>query len=222
MTDTMVPSITLVVTASVLFGCGVYLLLARSVIRALIGFLLLSNGVNLLFIVASGSPGDPPVLGDEQHHGVYTDPVPQALVLTAIVITLGMTAFVLALAHRSWQLTRSDLVDDDPESARIHLLAEASHLDDPGSEAEADATIAAGADETQDSEEAEDSEIPVAIRRAAKPKHRPRESGASIGEQSAAARGDHATHGGDHATHGGEDGDQRDGRGETSTDGGER
>lgn len=147
MTDMMTPSVNLVVTAAVLFGCGVYLLLARSVIRALIGFLLLSNGINLLFIVASGNPGDPPVLGDERHHEVYTDPVPQALVLTAIVITLGLTAFVLALAHRAWQLTRSDLVDDDPESARIHHLAETNDPTDGTADAEDDATLAAGADE---------------------------------------------------------------------------
>lgn len=150
MTDTIVPSITLVVTAAVLFGTGVYLLLARSVIRALLGFLLLSNGVNLLFLIASGNPGDPPILGEETHHEAYTDPVPQALVLTAIVITLAMTAFVLALAHRSWQLTRSDLVDDDPESARIHHLAESNDTRDPERKAEDDATIAAVSDQSAD------------------------------------------------------------------------
>lgn len=143
MTDTIAPNITLVITASVLLGTGVYLLLARSVVRALIGFLLLSNGVNLFFIVASGSPGDPPVLNEGRHHELFTDPVPQALILTAIVITLGMTAFVLALAHRGWQLGQNDLVDDDPESARIHHKAEANDMSDEQGAEEATEAIAA-------------------------------------------------------------------------------
>lgn len=125
----MTPNLTLVVVGSVLIGCGVYLLLARSVIRALIGFLLMSNGVNVLFLIASGPVGEVPIVG-EGDGGPVSDPIPQALVLTAIVITLGMTAFVLALAHRAWQLGRSDLLDDDPESARIHRKAESNDLSD--------------------------------------------------------------------------------------------
>ena len=53
----------------------------------------------------------------------YADPVPQAMVLTAIVITLGMTAFLLAMAYRSWQLHRHDEVQDDVEDRRIARLA---------------------------------------------------------------------------------------------------
>ena len=52
-----------------------------------------------------------------------TDPLPQAMVLTAIVITLGMTAFILAMAHRSWQLSRTDVVADDVEDLRLLALA---------------------------------------------------------------------------------------------------
>lgn len=122
----MTPNLTLVVVTGVLLATGVYLLLSRSVVRALLGFLLMSNAASLLFIIASGPSGRPPLAGEGE--GPMSDPVPQALVLTAIVITLAMTAFVLALAHRSWQLGRSDLVDDDPESARIHLQAEADQL----------------------------------------------------------------------------------------------
>jgi multicomponent Na+:H+ antiporter subunit C len=128
----MTPNLTLVVVAAVLTGCGVYLLLSRSVIRGLIGFLLMSNGVNVLFVIASGDPGEVPIIG-EGDLGPVSDPVPQALVLTAIVITLGMTAFVLALAHRAWQLVGSDLLEDDPESARIHRRAEANDTGGMGS-----------------------------------------------------------------------------------------
>lgn len=124
----MTPNLTLVVTASVLIGSGVYLLLARSLVRALMGFLLMGNGINLIFIVASGPAGAPPIVGAGE--GPQADPVPQAMVLTAIVITLAMTAFVLALAHRSVH-AGMDLVADDSESARIHAMAEADQLDGP-------------------------------------------------------------------------------------------
>jgi len=123
----MTPNLTLVLVASVLVGTGAYLFLSRSLVRALMGFLLMGNGVNLVFIIGSGPAGSPPIVGAGDG-GPMADPVPQALVLTAIVITLAMTAFVLALAHRGWQLARDDLVTDDTESARIHARAEADDL----------------------------------------------------------------------------------------------
>lgn len=117
----MSPDVLLCVLAGVLVGCGVHLLLARSVVRALLGFLLLGNGINLLFVVAAGPRGRAPIVGVGE--GPMADPLPQAMSLTAIVITLAMTGFVLALAHRGWQLGRSDVVEDDPEDARIGLRA---------------------------------------------------------------------------------------------------
>jgi multicomponent Na+:H+ antiporter subunit C len=53
-----------------------------------------------------------------------SDPLPQIMILTAIVITLGMTAFLLALAYRNWTLTGNDEVQDDVEDRRIMVLAE--------------------------------------------------------------------------------------------------
>ena len=123
----MSPNITLILVAATLIGTGVYLLLARSIVRALVGFLLMGNGINLLFMVASGPAGEVPILG-EGEGGPIADPIPQALVLTAIVITLAMAAFVLALAHRAWQLGRDDLLEDDEESARIHRRAEENDM----------------------------------------------------------------------------------------------
>ena len=122
----MSPNLTLVLVASTLIGTGTYLFLSRSLVRALMGFLLMGNGINLLYIVASGPAGAPPIVGESAEE--MADPVPQALVLTAIVITLAMTAFVLALAHRGRQLSGVDLVSDDTESARIHARAEADDL----------------------------------------------------------------------------------------------
>lgn len=117
----MTPDLLLSLLAGLLVGCGVHLLLARSVVRALLGFLLLGNGINLLFVVASGPRGRAPIVGLGE--GPMADPLPQAMSLTAIVITLAMTGFVLAMAHRAWQLRRSDVVEDDPEDARIGLRA---------------------------------------------------------------------------------------------------
>ncbi|WP_050670442.1 Na(+)/H(+) antiporter subunit C [Luteipulveratus halotolerans] len=118
----MTPNIVLLLVVAGLFATGVYLLLARSVVRALIGFMLLSNGANILFLVASGDAGRAPIVG-KNDGARMSDPLPQAMVLTAIVIGLGMTAFMLALAHRSWQLSKTDVLADDLEDARIQRRA---------------------------------------------------------------------------------------------------
>jgi multicomponent Na+:H+ antiporter subunit C len=120
----MTANLTLAIAAGILVACGVYLLLERSLTRILLGIIIISNGVNLLFLVASGSPGTPPIVGlfDPE---TTADPLPQAMVLTAIVITMGTTAFVLALAYRSFQLNGHDEVADDVEDARIRQLAQA-------------------------------------------------------------------------------------------------
>ncbi|RYV50970.1 Na(+)/H(+) antiporter subunit C [Pengzhenrongella frigida] len=118
----MSPNLVLVVVIAVLVTTGVYLLLERSLSRVLIGIILLGNGINLSFLVAGGAAGGAPIVGTTPE-GEMSDPLPQAMVLTAIVITLGMTAFLLALAYRSWQLHRHDEVQDDVEDRRIARIA---------------------------------------------------------------------------------------------------
>ncbi|WP_098456606.1 Na(+)/H(+) antiporter subunit C [Sanguibacter antarcticus] len=118
----MSPSLVLVVAIGALFISGVYLLLERSLTRVLVGFILIGNGVNLLFLVAGGAAGGPPIVGTTASEDM-SDPLPQAMVLTAIVITLALTAFVLAMAYRSWQLHGHDEVQDDLEDRRIVRLA---------------------------------------------------------------------------------------------------
>ncbi len=122
-------NLTLILTASVLIGCGVYLILERSLTRVLVGLLVMGNGVNILFLVASGPAGQAPIVGTAEP-AEMSDPLPQALVLTAIVIALGTTAFVLAMAHRSWQLNGNDDVQDDVEDASIRRLAAADEASD--------------------------------------------------------------------------------------------
>lgn len=118
----MTPNITLIIVSSVLVATGVTLILERSLTRILIGFLLLGNGVNILFLVVSGPAGTAPIVG--LGDATMSDPLPQAMALTAIVISMGVTAFGLALAYRSWQLTGHDDVQDDVEDARVRRLAE--------------------------------------------------------------------------------------------------
>jgi multicomponent Na+:H+ antiporter subunit C len=114
----MTPSVVLVLAIGVLFAAGVYLLLERSLTRVLLGFILMGNGANLLFLVAGGRAGGAPLIGTTPEDEM-SDPLVQAMVLTAIVITLGITAFVLAMAYRSWQLHGHDEVQDDLEDRRI-------------------------------------------------------------------------------------------------------
>lgn len=117
----MTASLTLVVLMAVLFGAGITIMLERSLTRVLVGFLLVGNAVNILIFLMSGAPGLAPILSDGVTTDEISDPVPQAFVLTAIVINLGITAFMLALIYRSWWLARlgekGDLVDDETELA---------------------------------------------------------------------------------------------------------
>jgi len=138
----MTANLALVLTSSVLVAAGVYLLLERSLTRVLIGIILISNGVNVAFLVAGGRAGGAPIVGVTEPARM-SDPLPQAMVLTAIVITLGITAFLLAMAYRSWQLTGHDEVQDDVEDAAIRRLARAdaeSRSYDDGDDDEADST----------------------------------------------------------------------------------
>ncbi|MGW6426005.1 Na(+)/H(+) antiporter subunit C [Nocardia sp. NPDC055053] len=116
----MSANLILLITIGALTACGVYLLLERIVSKMLLGMILLGNAVNLLILTMGGPDGKPPVLGstDTAHDGM-ADPLAQAMVLTAIVITMGLAAFVLALAYRSYMLTTSEDVRNDPEDAQI-------------------------------------------------------------------------------------------------------
>jgi multicomponent Na+:H+ antiporter subunit C len=121
-------SLSLILAAAGMIGCGVYLVLERSLTRVLVGLVMLGNGVNLLFLISGGAAGRAPIVGSDA--SPMSDPLPQALVLTAIVISLGTTAFVLAMAYRSWQLTGHDDVQDDVEDAAIRRLAAADEASD--------------------------------------------------------------------------------------------
>lgn len=120
----MTANLTLAIVAGALIACGVYLITERSLSRILVGVVLASNGVSVLYLVASGPAGGAPIIGLTPKEQM-SDPLPQAMVLTAIVITMSVAAFVLAMAYRSFQINGHDEVQDDIEDARIAALAEA-------------------------------------------------------------------------------------------------
>lgn len=132
-------SLTLIIIMAVLFACGVYAMLERSLTRVLIGFLLLGNATNLLLLIVMGVPGSAPFYGAE---GEVSDPLPQALTLTAIVITFAVSAFLLALIYRSWQLGQADTVADDEAdiALRARTDAEEDVFDDEALIEDEDAT----------------------------------------------------------------------------------
>ena len=96
----MTISLVLLIVMAVLYACGVYLMLERSMTRVLLGFLLVGNATNLLLIAMAGQPGEAPIVRDGLAAQDMTDPLPQALILTAIVITFGVSAFLMALIYR--------------------------------------------------------------------------------------------------------------------------
>jgi multicomponent Na+:H+ antiporter subunit C len=122
-------NLTLMGVAALLIATGVYLMMERSLTRVLVGVLLAGNGVNVVFLVASGPAGAAPFVGTNPADRI-SDPLPQAMVLTAIVITLGLTAFLLTMAYRSFQLNGHDEVADDVEDRQIVRLAEADLASD--------------------------------------------------------------------------------------------
>lgn len=120
MTTYLVPLILI----GVLTSAGVYLLLERNLTRMLLGLLLISNAINLLILNAGGTSGNPPVRGRTSGTETTTaDPLAQAMILTAIVITMGVAAFVLALTYRSYRINTIEEVGNDPEDIRVSQLS---------------------------------------------------------------------------------------------------
>ena len=107
--------ILLALLVGILYAAGFYMMLRRSIIKLIIGLILLSNAANLLIFTVSGlTRGTPPIIpeGSEIMAGDFADPVPQALILTAIVIGFGVQAFAIVLIKKVFQRTGTDDLDD--------------------------------------------------------------------------------------------------------------
>ncbi|WP_283614122.1 Na(+)/H(+) antiporter subunit C [Mycolicibacterium poriferae] len=126
----MSPSLVGLIAIGAMLSCGVYLVLDRSLTRMLLGVLLISNAVNLLLLITAGPSGNPPVRGRTVlGREITADPLAQAMILTAIVITMGVAAFMLALAYRSYQLTTAEEIGRDPEDVAVAERSEDDHRD---------------------------------------------------------------------------------------------
>ncbi|OOB90622.1 Na(+)/H(+) antiporter subunit C [Rathayibacter sp. VKM Ac-2630] len=123
----MSTTLVLVVVMAVMYAAGVYQMLERSLTRILIGFVLIGNATNILILLMAGRSGFAPFVvegrGYEETAEGMADPLPQALILTAIVITFGITAFLLAMIYRRWRLANADQVEDDETDASVRADA---------------------------------------------------------------------------------------------------
>jgi multicomponent Na+:H+ antiporter subunit C len=126
------------ITAGVLFAAGIYMVLRRSLVKILIGLLLLGYAVNLLlFNSAPLVAARPPLVaaGSSLPPQVYADPVPQALILTAIVISFGLTAFAVVLIRQVYLVTGEDDLNEmrstDLPRQEYELPSEEEELEEP-------------------------------------------------------------------------------------------
>lgn len=97
----------MIIIAGILFTVGTYLVLSKGLLRIILGISLFSHAAHLMLMAINGlKKGAAPLLGEEA--AAYTDPVPQALILTSIVISFALTAFVLVLGYRTYVELGSD------------------------------------------------------------------------------------------------------------------
>lgn len=97
-----------------LYAVGLYLMMRRSIVKLLIGLAILTTAANLLIFTAAGlTRGRPPLIaaGDTALRPAFADPLPQAMILTAIVIGFGVLAFAVVLVHRVVQVVGTDDLD---------------------------------------------------------------------------------------------------------------
>ncbi len=111
----------LALVSGALFTAAIYLILRRSIVKLVLGLILLSNGANLLIFTVSGLTRNAPPLIPEgmlTPLGASADPLPQALILTAIVISFGVLAFAVVLIHRAYEVVGEDDLDQMKDTDR--------------------------------------------------------------------------------------------------------
>ncbi|OFO52742.1 MULTISPECIES: Na(+)/H(+) antiporter subunit C [unclassified Nosocomiicoccus] len=101
----------MIILSGVLIGCATYLILSKGVLRIIIGISVLSHGVHLMLLTMGQlKRGNVPILDERVE--VYTDPLPQAMILTAIVISFALTAYSLVLALNNYKVLGTDDTED--------------------------------------------------------------------------------------------------------------
>lgn len=113
--------VVLAIVIGVLYGGGLFLMMRRNFVQLILGLGMLSHGANLLIFTAGGlRRGGAPILaeGEKAFKAIPADPLPQALILTAIVIGFAVTAFALVLFLRTYEVVGTDDVDELKETDR--------------------------------------------------------------------------------------------------------
>jgi len=112
----------LALIVGILYAAGIYLMLNRSFVRLIIGIVVLGHATNLfLFVISRLTRGEPAMVaeGAQQPDAPFADPVPQALILTAIVIGFGIQAFAIILLKRVYQTARTSDLDDLDDTDKL-------------------------------------------------------------------------------------------------------
>ncbi|MEO0443860.1 MAG: Na+/H+ antiporter subunit C [Pseudomonadota bacterium] len=102
------------IAIGILFAAALYMMLRRSIIKLVMGLIILSNAANLvIFAVAGMTRAEPPFIDEATKIAstAVADPLPQALILTAIVIAFGVLAFSVVLIHRAYEVVGTDDLD---------------------------------------------------------------------------------------------------------------
>ncbi|MDY6051284.1 MAG: Na(+)/H(+) antiporter subunit C [Rothia sp. (in: high G+C Gram-positive bacteria)] len=133
----MIIDLSLILVMGVLYAVGVYLILDRSMTRVLLGLMLMTNATNILILHAGGPAGLAPFFNKDIAAEDYSDPLPQALILTAIVISCAVTALILGIIYRSWLLSKADEITDDAEDIRVAEQDSFDKEEDAAAEVEA-------------------------------------------------------------------------------------
>ncbi len=128
----------LAITAGVLFAAAIYMILRRSLMKTLVGLLLLSYAINLLLFTSADLVPARPALVDADSllpPAMYADPVPQAFILTAIVISFGLTAFAITLMRQVYNILGSDDLNEmrctDVPCEEVEIASEEELLEEP-------------------------------------------------------------------------------------------
>ena len=110
----------LLIASGVLIAAGVYLMLDRAMTRMLLGVMLSGNGANLLLLQAGGEAGAPPIVNrDSAAAEQSADALAQGMILTAIVISMALVSFILALMYRQYRYRTDDVIEHDAEDQAI-------------------------------------------------------------------------------------------------------
>lgn len=120
----------LLLVMGVLYAAGIYLILEKALTKILLGLMLITNATNIFILHAGGLPGRAAFYEEGVDPSEYTDPLPQALILTAIVISFAVTALMLGMIYRSWVLSKRDLIQDDAEDRRVAAQSDYDPEDD--------------------------------------------------------------------------------------------